>query len=155
MGCRAFIVMPESAPRVKVEAVKGYGAEIYFCNSSQQAREQTLRSVIKETGATFIHPYDDDNIIAGQATAAAEFLEQVDSLDSLIAPVGGGGLLSGTSLSAHYLSPETTVYGSEPKGADDAGRSLESGMIHPSIEPKTIADGLLTKPLTVCFVQDA
>jgi len=144
MGCRAFIVMPESAPQVKVEAVKGYGAEIYFCNSSQQAREQTLRSVIKETGATFIHPYDDDNIIAGQATAAEEFLEQVDSLDSLLAPVGGGGLLSGTSLAAHYLSPETTVFGSEPEGADDACRSLESGMIHPSIEPNTIADGLLT-----------
>lgn len=144
IGCKAYIVMPESAPQVKVDAVKGYGAEIYFCNSSQQAREQTLRSVIKETKATFIHPYDDYAIIAGQATAAAELINEVEELNILITPVGGGGLLSGTCLSAHYLAPQIKVYGSEPSGADDAFRSLNSGMIHPSIEPKTIADGLLT-----------
>lgn len=144
MGCKAFIVMPESAPQVKVDAVKSYGAEIYFCHSTQQAREQTLRSVLKETGATFIHPYDDYNIIAGQATAAAELIEEVKNLNALVTPVGGGGLLSGTCLAANYLAPEALVYGSEPSGADDAFRSFESGTVHPSIDPKTIADGLLT-----------
>jgi threonine dehydratase len=144
MGCKAYIVMPESAPQVKVEAVKNYHAHIYFCESTQQARERTLRSVLKETGATFIHPYDDYAIIAGQATAAAELIEEVEHLDALVTPVGGGGLLSGTCLAATYLSPETLIYGSEPAGANDAFRSLESGIIHPSIEPKTIADGLLT-----------
>ena len=144
MGCKAFIVMPESAPEVKVKAVKGYGAEIYFCASSQQAREQTLRTVLKETGAVFIHPYDDYHIIAGQATAAAELIDEVKALDILVAPVGGGGLLSGTSLATKYLLPDAVVVGAEPLGANDAYRSLESGMIHPSIEPKTIADGLLT-----------
>ena len=98
--------MPESAPEVKVKAVKDYGAEIYFCNSSQQAREQTLRTVLRDTGATFIHPYDDYQIITGQATAAAELIEEIENLDILIAPVGGGGLLSGTCLSASYLLPD-------------------------------------------------
>jgi threonine dehydratase len=144
MGCRAFIVMPESAPEVKVKAVKDYGADIYFCASSQQAREQTLKNVIKETGAVFIHPYDDYHIIAGQATAAAELIDEVKELDILLAPVGGGGLLSGTSLVTSYLLPGAEVIGAEPLGANDAHRSLESGMIHPSINPKTIADGLLT-----------
>jgi threonine dehydratase len=144
MGTKAYIVMPESAPQVKVNAVKAYGAEIFFCNSSQQAREQTLRTVLKETGATFIHPYDDYHIIAGQATAAAELIDEVEGLDIVIAPVGGGGLLSGTCLSATYLQPKAIIYGAEPSGADDAKRSLDSGMIHPSIEPNTIADGLLT-----------
>ena len=144
MGCKAYIVMPESAPEVKVKAVKDYGAEIYFCASSQHDREQTLRSVLAETGATFIHPYDNYDIIAGQATAAAELIDEVSELDIIIAPVGGGGLLSGTSLSAHYLLPDIEIFGAEPEGANDAFRSLESGMIHPSIEPNTIADGLLT-----------
>ena len=144
VGCKAYIVMPESAPEVKVRAVRDYGAEIYFCKSSQSDREQTLRGVLKETGATFIHPYDDYDIIAGQATVAAELIEQTDDLDILIAPVGGGGLLSGTCLSVSYLLPEARVYGAEPSGADDAQRSLNSGMIHPSIDPRTIADGLLT-----------
>ena len=144
MGCKAHIVMPESAPQVKVNAVKDYGAEIFFCASTQQAREQTLRTVLKETGATFIHPYDDYNIIAGQATAALELIEDVPELDLLITPVGGGGLLSGTCLSTSYLLPKAKVYAGEPEGADDAFRSLEVGMIYPSIDPTTIADGLLT-----------
>ena len=144
VGCKAYIVMPDRAPDVKVKAVKDYGAEIFFCTSTQQAREQTLRTVIKETGATFIHPYDDYDIIAGQATAAAELIDEVKQLDFLVAPVGGGGLLSGTSLTTHYLLPDAEVIGAEPLGANDAFRSLESGMIHPSIEPQTIADGLLT-----------
>ena len=143
-GSKAYIVMPESAPTVKVNAVKDYGGEIYFCNSTQQAREQTLRTVLKETGATFIHPYDNYDIIAGQATAAAELIEEVSALDIIIAPVGGGGLLSGTCLSTSYLSADTKIIGAEPEGANDAYRSLQSGMIHPSIDPRTIADGLLT-----------
>jgi len=144
MGCKAYIVMPESAPRVKVNAVRDYKAEIYFCNSSLQAREQTLRTVLQETKATFIHPYDNYDIIAGQATAAAELIGEIKDLDILIAPVGGGGLLSGTCLSAAYMLPEALVFGAEPSGADDARRSIDSGLIHPSIDPKTIADGLLT-----------
>lgn len=144
MGCKAYIVMPESAPQVKVNAVKDYGADIYFCNSTQYSREQTLKAVLGETGATFIHPYDDYDIIAGQATVAAELIEEVDDLEILITPIGGGGLLSGTCLSAEYLCPGTVIIGAEPEGANDAYRSLESGIVHPSIEPKTIADGLLS-----------
>ena len=106
MGCKAHIVMPESAPDVKVNAVKDYGAEIYFCASSQQDREQTLKSVLKDTGATFIHPYDNYDIIAGQATVALELIEEIPDLNILITPVGGGGLLSGTCLTSSYLLPE-------------------------------------------------
>ena len=144
MGCKAHIVMPESAPDVKVNAVKDYGAEIYFCASSQRDREQTLQSVLKDTGATFIHPYDNYDIIAGQATVALELIEEIPDLNILIAPVGGGGLLSGTCLTSSYLLPEALVIAGEPEGADDAFRSLQLGIIHPSIDPKTIADGLLT-----------
>ncbi len=144
VGCKAYIVMPESAPEVKIRAVKDYGAEIFFCRSTQADREQTLRSVLNETNATFIHPYDDYDIIAGQATAAAELIEQTENLEVILAPVGGGGLLSGTCLSASYLKDDIVVIGAEPRGADDACRSLNSGMIHPSIDPQTIADGLLT-----------
>ncbi len=144
VGCKAYIVMPESAPVVKVKAVREYGAEIFFCDSSLQAREQTLRSVLKDTGASLIHPYDDYNIIAGQATAAFELIEEIPDLNILIAPVGGGGLLSGTCLAASYLLPEAIIIGGEPEGADDAFRSLQSGIIQPSIYPQTIADGLLT-----------
>ncbi len=143
-GAPAHIVMPESAPEVKVKAVRDYGAKIYFCNSSLEAREQTLKSVLQETSATFIHPYDDYDVITGQATAALELIEEIETLDILIAPVGGGGLLSGTSLATSYLLPEAIIYGAEPSGADDAKRSLDLGMIHPSISPDTIADGLLT-----------
>lgn len=144
VGCKAYIVMPESAPEVKVNAVKDYEAEIFFCASTLQAREQTLLSVLKDTGATLIHPYDDYDIIAGQATVALELIEDISDLNILITPVGGGGLLSGTCLAAFYLLPEAMVIAGEPEGADDAFRSLQSGNIHPSIDPKTIADGLLT-----------
>jgi threonine dehydratase len=100
--------------------------------------------VIKETGASFVHPYDNYDVITGQATAAVELMEEIENLEVLMAPVGGGGLLSGTCLAASYLQPETTIYGAEPTGADDAKRSLGLGIIHPSIEPNTVADGLLT-----------
>lgn len=143
-GVKAYIVMPLTAPQVKVDAVKGYGAEITFCEPTLQAREDTLAQVVKDTGATEIHPFDNDDVIAGQSTAAQELLAEVDNLDIIMAPVGGGGLLSGTALAVHYFSPNTQVIAAEPAGADDAYRSFKSGVLTPSVAPKTIADGLLT-----------
>lgn len=143
-GIKAYIVMPRTAPKVKVEAVKGYGGEIVFCEPTLAARETTLENVVKKTNATFIHPYDNYTIIAGQGTAALELLEQVSGLDLVMAPVGGGGLMSGTALTVSSLSPKTQIFGAEPAGADDAYRSFKDGKIYPSINPKTIADGLLT-----------
>ncbi|MCB9231683.1 MAG: pyridoxal-phosphate dependent enzyme [Bacteroidia bacterium] len=143
-GIPAYIVMPENAPRVKVEAVKGYGAEITFCEPNLAARESTLVQVVKNTGAAFVHPFNDYRIIAGQATAAYELIGEVPGLDIIMAPVGGGGLLSGTALSTYYFSPGSQVIAAEPAGADDAKRSLIRGHIVPSEHPKTIADGLLT-----------
>lgn len=143
-GIKAHIVMPSSAPRVKSDAVAGYGAEITFCEPTLEARESTTKALIEEYGYTEIHPFDNDHIIAGQATAAMELLEEQPNLDIIIAPVGGGGLLSGTALAAHYFGKEVKVYAGEPKGADDAKRSLDSGELIPSVKPNTIADGLLT-----------
>ena len=143
-GIPAYIVMPENAPQVKKNAVAGYGARITFCKPTLQDREQTAQRIISETGATLIHPYDDHRVIAGQATATRELLEDVMSLNIIIAPVGGGGLLSGAALAAAALSPRTAVLGAEPLGADDAQRSLREGRIVPSTNPNTIADGLLT-----------
>jgi len=141
---KAYIVMPRTAPIVKIEAVKGYGAEIVFCEPTLSARESTLEQVVQKTGATFIHPYDNYNIIAGQGTAALELLEQTSELDLVMAPIGGGGLMSGTALSVSSLSPSSKIMGVEPAGADDALRSFQQGKIIPSVNPKTIADGLLT-----------
>jgi threonine dehydratase len=143
-GSTAYIVMPKTAPAVKKQAVEGYGAKITFCEPTLQSRESTLEKVVAETGATFIHPYNDYRIIAGQATAALELLEAVPDLDVVMTPVGGGGLLSGTALTVSSISPKTAVFGAEPEGADDAYRSLNEGKIIPSVNPKTIADGLLT-----------
>lgn len=143
-GIPAYIVMPKTAPRVKKEAVAGYGAKITFCEPTLESRELTLEKVVAQTGAAFIHPYNDYRIIAGQATAALELLEAIPDLDIVITPVGGGGLLSGTALSVSALSPSTEVFGAEPEGADDAFRSIREGRIIPSVNPKTIADGLLT-----------
>lgn len=144
LGTKAFIVMPENSPRVKVDAVKGYGAEITFCENNQQAREATLQSIVEKTGAAFIHPYNDERVITGQATCAKELLETVPDLNLIVAPVGGGGLLSGTSLSAHYFS-SAKVYAAEPEGAADAVLSFRSGKIETAPFVKTVADGLLTK----------
>ena len=144
IGIKAHIVMPSSAPKVKKNAVLGYGAEVIECEPTLQAREDTVKKVIEERGAVLVHPFDDYRIIAGQATCAMEFLEEVQELDIMIAPVGGGGLLSGTALACRYLSPSIQVLGGEPAGADDAFQSLEKGEIVPSIDPRTIADGLLT-----------
>lgn len=140
----AYIVMPENAPLVKVNAVKDYGGQITFCAPNLQAREDTLSKVIEKTGATEIHPYDNYDIIAGQGTATYELVSQITDIDTILCPVGGGGLISGTALSASYFADNITVIGCEPKGADDAFRSLEEGKIIPSINPVTIADGLLT-----------
>ena len=143
-GVPAYVVMPRTSPAVKVEAVRGYGAEIVFCEPNLAARESGLAEVVERTGAVFIHPYDDPRVIAGQGTAAAELIEEQPDLDAVIAPVGGGGLLSGTALAFEALSPRTAVYGAEPLGADDARRSLREGRILPSVDPRTVADGLLT-----------
>ncbi len=146
-GIEAHVVMPKNALPGKVAAVKGYGGKITFCEPNQRAREQTTEAVIQRTGALLIHPYDDPRIIAGQGTAAKELIEEAgqgEGLDLVLAPVGGGGLMSGTLLSVCALSPRTGVIGVEPDGADDARRSLELGQILPSVDPQTICDGLLT-----------
>ncbi|AHM61621.1 pyridoxal-5'-phosphate-dependent protein subunit beta [Flammeovirgaceae bacterium 311] len=144
-GIPAYIVMPSTAPKVKVAAVKGYDAEVIFCEPTLAARETTLQEVVARTGAHFVHPYNDERVIAGQATAAKELFEQVkEPLDVVITPVGGGGLLSGAVLAARSFSPATKVWAGEPAGADDAYRSLQDGMLVPQTAPNTIADGLLT-----------
>jgi threonine dehydratase len=143
-GVPAHIVMPDNSPKVKVEAVRGYGGRIVFCRPTQAEREKTLAQVVRDTGAAFIHPYDDARVIAGQATAARELLAEVQGLDLLLAPVGGGGLASGTALAARYLAPAARVVAAEPAGADDAFRSLREGRILSSENPRTVADGLRT-----------
>lgn len=154
-GIPAWVVMPEGAPAVKVAAVRGYGAEIVRCAPTLAARERTAAEVRRETGARFIHPYDDPLIIAGQGTAALELLDQAGPLDLLLAPVGGGGLLSGTALAATTASPPPRVIGAEPAAADDAHRSFHAGHLIPAADPKTIADGLRTSlgPLTFAVIR--
>lgn len=143
-GIPAFIVMPSSAPPVKKAAVAGYGAQITECEPTLEARESTLAEVQGRSGATFIHPYDDPRVIAGQGTAALELLEQEHNLDVVMPPVGGGGLASGTTITVSTLRPEIEVWGAEPAEADDAYRSLRDKTLQPSVKPTTIADGLLT-----------
>jgi len=143
-GVRAYIVMPSTAPEVKKRAVAGYGAEITFCEPTLAAREAAAAGVIRRTGATMIHPYDNFNIIAGQGTAALEALTEYPGTDAIIAPVGGGGLLSGTAIAARHMIPSIKIYGAEPALADDAARSLHTGILQAPLPPKTIADGLLT-----------
>ena len=143
-GIPAHIVMPDNAPSVKKDAVAGYGGQITFCEPTLQARESTMERIRLDTGATVVHPYDNERVIAGQGTAALELLEDVPDLDVIITPVGGGGLLSGTSIAAKELKPNIRVIAGEPEMADDAYRSMKQGRIIPSINPKTIADGLLT-----------
>ncbi|MEZ4772623.1 MAG: threonine/serine dehydratase [Bacteroidia bacterium] len=144
LGVKAYIVMPENSPAVKINAVRGYGAEITFCAANQAARESTLQQIVDATGAEFVHPYDDYRVITGQATCAKELIEDTSGLDVVIAPVGGGGLFSGTCLSTHYLLPEAAIYAGEPEGAADAYLSLKSGKVQKAEYVKTIADGLLT-----------
>lgn len=156
VGIPAYIVMPKNAPQVKVDAVKSNGAEVLFCEPVLEAREEGLAQVQKRTGASFIPPYNHPHIIAGQASAAAELIEDCEDLDAIIAPVGGGGLLAGTALSAHYFSPRTKVYAGEPAGADDAYRSFYSGQRVEAHQTKTLADGLLTTlgPINFEIIKD-
>lgn len=143
LGTKSYIVMPRTAPEIKKRGVKGYGGEIFECEPTLQAREATLAQVVERTGATEIHPFNNYDVIAGQATAAKELFEEVGQLDVIMVPVGGGGLLSGTGLAAKYFSPRTVVIAGEPAGSDDAYRSLKSGKIEEA-QSNTIADGLLT-----------
>lgn len=144
LGVPAYIVMPDVSPAIKKAATAGYGAEITECENSLQARESTLQAVVERTGAIFIHPFDNYDVIAGQATCAKELLEEVGELDIVMSPVGGGGLMSGTALTAKYMYPEITVYGGEPEIVDDAARSLASGQLQKNDRIDTIADGLRT-----------
>ena len=150
-GIKANIVMPENAPMVKKNAVAGYGAEITFCKPTLQAREETTKLIMDNTGATLIHPYDNFNVICGQGTAALELLTEKDDLEIVIAPVGGGGLMSGTSTCVKGINKNIQVIGAEPLNANDAFISFNSGILTPSINPKTCADGLLTSLSELTF----
>jgi threonine dehydratase len=143
-GIPAHIVMPRTAPAVKKAAVEGYGGIITLCEPSLAAREETAAAVVARTGGTLIPPFDHPDVIAGQGTAALELLEDVPDLDAVVAPVGGGGLLSGFCVASRGLNPAIRVFGAEPLGADDAARSMAAGRFIPQTAPNTIADGLLT-----------
>ena len=143
-GIASYIVMPNNVPDVKLDAVKGYGANIILCEPTLEARETTLDEITKKTGAQVVHPFNNPNVIAGQGTAALEMIDDLGTLDAIIAPIGGGGLMSGTCIATRSLLPETKLFGAEPAGADDAYRSLKEGKIIPQTDPDTICDGLLT-----------
>ena len=143
-GVPVCVVMPRTAPAIKKAATEGYGAKVVPCEPTLADREATVARLIAEHGYELVHPYDDWRVIAGQGTAALELMEQAGPLDVVVAPCGGGGLLSGTAIAVKAESPETLVVGAEPAAADDARRSLESGAIVPSDDPRTIADGLRT-----------
>lgn len=143
-GIPAHIVMPVNSPAVKRQAVEGYGARVIACEPTLAAREETAAAVQRETGATFIHPYDHPDIIAGQGTVALELLQQVPALDAILAPVGGGGLMSGICVAVRATCPEVRVLAAEPAGADDAWRSFQAGRRLLQESPQTIADGLRT-----------
>jgi len=150
-GVKARIVMPENAPVVKKNAVAGYGADITFCKPTLQSREETTGMIIGETGAVLIHPYNNFNVICGQGTAALELLEDIADLDIVIAPIGGGGLMSGTSTAVKAINDRIKVIGAEPLNANDAWQSFTTGRLVPSNNPKTVADGLLTSLCELTF----
>jgi threonine dehydratase len=141
-GIPSWVVMPGNAPLAKRRAVEDFGAKVVACEPTLQSREETAARLLAETGAVMVHPYDDPRVIAGQGTAARELLQEVPDLDLLVAPVGGGGLLSGTAIAAAALAPRAAVWGAEPSGADDAQRSLAAGRIVAVASPQTVADGL-------------
>ena len=155
VGTKAYIVMPSNAPEIKKNGVRILGGEIIECEPNLEARERGVKEVIERTGATFIHPFDNDDVIAGQATAAVELIEEIGNLDFILAPVGGGGLLSGTALATHYLLPNAQVIAGEPEGAADAILSFKSGKVEKAPYIKTIADGLMTtlSPRTLAIIQ--
>jgi threonine dehydratase len=145
LGIKAVIVMPKNSPAVKVNATKGYGAEVILCENTVESRQATTDALIAQFGYTLVHPYDNDNVIAGAGTAAYELLQDLPDLDLIIAPVGGGGFLSGTCIASKGFNPKIQIYAAEPFLADDAYQSLQAGTIRKNIgPPKTIADGLLT-----------
>lgn len=150
-GVKAHIVMPETAPVVKKNAVAGYGAEITFCKPTLKAREETTRMIMEKTGATLVHPYDNFNVICGQGTASLELLSDIPDLDFVIAPVGGGGLMSGTSTCVKGINSKVKVIGAEPLNANDAWKSFTTGQLVPSVNPSTVADGLLTSLSDLTF----
>ncbi|MFZ1809149.1 MAG: pyridoxal-phosphate dependent enzyme [Cyclobacteriaceae bacterium] len=143
MGVKAYIVMPNTAPEIKKKGVRAFGGEITECEPTLEARESTLAKVVAATGANEIHPFNNYDVMAGQATAAIELFDATEELDFILTPVGGGGLLSGTLLAAKYFSPKTKVVAGEPEGADDTYRSIQSGKIEKS-QANSVADGLLT-----------
>lgn len=145
LGVTAYIVMPENAPQVKKDAVQSYGGKITICESNIQAREQAAQQIVNKTGATFIHPSNDLNVILGNATVGMEILEAHPDLNFIVSPVGGGGLIAGTALVAHFLGDHCAVIGGEPKAADDAYRSLKCGSIQTNSSANTVADGLRTQ----------
>ncbi|MCU0472760.1 MAG: pyridoxal-phosphate dependent enzyme [Bacteroidales bacterium] len=150
-GVKPYIVMPETAPAVKKNAVTGYGADITYCKPTLQDREETTRRIIEKTGAVMVHPYDNFNVICGQGTSALELLDKRDDLEIVIAPVGGGGLLSGTSTCVKGINGKIKVIGAEPLNANDAWKSFTSGILTPSVNPSTVADGLLTSLSELTF----
>ncbi len=150
-GITAYIVMPEDAPEIKKNSVRRYGGIITFCEPTLAARESTLADVIRRTGTVEAHPYNDVRVITGQATATVELLEDVPDLDIVIAPVGGGGLMSGTALAATYLKPNIRIIGAEPELAGDAAISFRENRIAPPMPPLSIADGLRSALGTLTF----
>jgi len=155
-GITATVVMPKTAPEAKKAAVRGYGGEVLECEPSLSAREVMLTELVGRTGADFVHPYNDERVIAGQATCSLELYEDVGELDAIVAPIGGGGMISGTCLTLSTLSPATKIYAAEPENADDAHRSFKAGQIIEDDAPQTVADGLKVslRPRTWHFVSN-
>ncbi|MEM8877686.1 MAG: beta-hydroxyaspartate dehydratase BhcB [Pseudomonadota bacterium] len=155
-GIPVSVVVPRTAPEAKKEAMRGYGATVVECEPSTTSREETFNRVVAESGADFVHPYNDPRVIAGQGTCSKEMHEDVGPLDAVIAPIGGGGMISGTCLTLSNISPDTTIYAAEPEQADDAYKSFKSGSIVAYDAPQTIADGLKVplKDLTWHFVSN-
>lgn len=155
-GIPCHVVMPRTAPQAKKDAVTGYGGQITECEPSTSSREEVFADVAARTGAEFVHPYNDHRVIAGQATCSAELLKQVDSLDAVIAPIGGGGMISGTCLTVSNTAKNIEIYAAEPEQADDAARSFRAGKIIADDAPETVADGLKVplKDLTWYFVRN-
>jgi len=151
MGIKATIVMPRTSSKVKMDATRSYGAEVVLCEPTLESRERITNEIIEKRGQVLVHPYDNPQIIAGAGTAALELIKEVGALDYIFAPVGGGGLASGTALATKGLCPEANVIAVEPKGADDAYRSFKSGKLHLSVNPITIADGLVTSLCKLTF----
>jgi threonine dehydratase len=151
LGVKAYIVMPSNSPKVKIDAVRDYGGEIILCEPTLEAREATANEVIKKTGATFLHPYNQEEVFLGQGTACIELIQEVPDVEIVIAPVGGGGLLAGTAIACQHFAPNALIYGAEPANVDDAKRSFDSGKIEQNNTTNTIADGLRTTLGTLTF----